>query len=386
MNRVELIIGTYPNQISLDLDSNAISIALQYSIDDVRDIDKKNSNHSKTITLPGTKKNNDAFGNLFDVNSTFDRFNPNKKVIARIVSNSSPILEGYLQLTNVNKLNNADLQGNKISYNVIVFDDSIDFIQTLGDSTLSDLDLSAFNHIYNEENITNAWSAHTYSDIYQYPLMDKTTRGYFTTDFKPAFYHKGLLLKIAEEAGYTLTGSFIESNKTYEQEIIMWDGETPLISDSEALTREFNAGFTGDTLSYDVALLSSLRTIDSLNLERNANFNDLNSPNFDNTGNYTFDNPDALGPFNQWVSANKSKFNFKSRLKTELTFTGKGIPSINGSRIEVFTYIRAKLVSNIQGNLSSSYVKIGLCPDITSYDPATPSSSASIDVDATFDF
>ena len=55
--KVEVIIGVYPNQISLDLADNAISIALQYAIDDVRNIDKKNTNYSKTITVPGTKKN-----------------------------------------------------------------------------------------------------------------------------------------------------------------------------------------------------------------------------------------------------------------------------------------------------------------------------------------
>ena len=71
MKRVELIIGSGTNQISLDLTPNAIGIALQYSIDDIRNIEKKNSNYSKNITLPGTKINNDAFGNLFDVNSRF---------------------------------------------------------------------------------------------------------------------------------------------------------------------------------------------------------------------------------------------------------------------------------------------------------------------------
>ena len=59
-NRVEVIIGEYPNQISLDLSDNAITIALQYAIDDIRNIDKKNSNYSKNITVPGTKKNNNA--------------------------------------------------------------------------------------------------------------------------------------------------------------------------------------------------------------------------------------------------------------------------------------------------------------------------------------
>ena len=44
MRKVELIIGVGANQISLDLTPDAISIALQYSIDDIRNIEKKNRN------------------------------------------------------------------------------------------------------------------------------------------------------------------------------------------------------------------------------------------------------------------------------------------------------------------------------------------------------
>ena len=77
--RVEIIIGEYPNYVSLDLTEDSVSIALQYNIDDVRNIEKKNTNHSKTITLAGTKTNNKAFGNLFDVNADFTKYNPTKK-------------------------------------------------------------------------------------------------------------------------------------------------------------------------------------------------------------------------------------------------------------------------------------------------------------------
>ena len=210
MKKVEVIIGQGTEQISLDLNTDSISIALQYSIDDIRNIDKKNSNYSKTITLPGTKKNNKSFGNLFDVNSDFTQYDPNKKIDARIVVDSSPVLEGYIQLTKVNKMNNADLQGNLISYEVIVFDDSVEFIQTLGDKVLTDLDLSDYNHLLTQTSIENAWYNHTYTDLYQYPLLDKNTRGYVTEDFKPCVYHKGLLLEIAKQAGdYDTTGYLI---------------------------------------------------------------------------------------------------------------------------------------------------------------------------------
>ena len=327
--KVEVIIGVYPNQISLDLADNAISIALQYAIDDVRNIDKKNTNYSKTITVPGTKKNNKAFGSLFDVNATFDQFNPNLKIDARIVVDSSPVLEGYLQLNKVKKLNNADLQGNKISYEVVVFDDSIDFIQSLGDKTLInnsdsnfDLDFSTFNHTYNETNITNAW-ANTYDVIpYQYPLLD-SVGDYTTKDFKPSFYNKALLLKIAENAGYSLEGSFIDNEGadpladdfgTYHKELIMWDGDTPKISDTLALTREFNAGLNGTSI---ISLGTYEHDSSSANLnnraKNNLNYDDITSTgHFDNTApNYTFDNAGGASlDYSQWLCSNTGKYVF----------------------------------------------------------------------------
>ena len=336
MKKVEVIIGDGIEQISLDLNMGSISIALQYSIDDIRDIDKKNSNYSKTITLPGTKKNNKAFGSLFDVNSDFTQYNPNLKKSARIVVDSSPVLEGYIQLTKVNKLNNADLQGNLISYEVVVFDDSVDFIQSIGDKLVEDLNFSEYNHTYNQTSIENAWNNHTYDDVYQYPLMDKIVRGYQTTDFKPAFYHKALLLKIAEQAGvyddsgdlipntgYTLEGSFMTNESdniddedfgSYHKEIILWDGDTPTISDELALEREYKAGVVGTTpISLGTYQHSSLNTSFNNLIKNNLNYNTLtpNPPYFDNTGGYTFNNSGGSDlDFGQWECSNGGKYNF----------------------------------------------------------------------------
>ncbi len=77
--------------------SKDISFGLQYSIDDLKDISKKNSAYSKTITLPGTKNNNFLLGNLFDINADFSVFNPNFKTRARIVIDSTTVIDGFLQ-------------------------------------------------------------------------------------------------------------------------------------------------------------------------------------------------------------------------------------------------------------------------------------------------
>ena len=315
MKRVELIIGSGTEQISLDLTANAITIALQYSIDDVRNIEKKNSNYSKNITLPGTKKNNDAFGNLFDVNQSFTQYNPNLKVDARIVVDSSPVLEGYLQLVGVDKKNDSDLQGNRVEYNVIVFDNSVDFFQSVGDKLLRDLDISSLNHTYDRTNIENAWNNHTFSDVYQYPLLDKNTQGYETIDFKPAFYHKGLLLKVAEDVGYKLEGSFIDGNTQYDNELIAWDGETPTLTDSQVLSRKYksNIGVASDTIgTYTKDNFNSLGTLVTGNqIEQDVNYEDVI---FDNTSTYVSDLT-----LSYWEASRTGRYDFSFNHRFKVT-------------------------------------------------------------------
>ena len=380
MRKVELIIGSYPDQVSLDLNIDSISLSLQYSIDDIRDIDKRKTNHSKTIKLPGTNKNNKAFGNLFDVNSDFVLYNPNLKKRAIILVDSSPVLEGYIQLRKVNKLNNADLQGNLISYEVLVFDDSVDFIQEIGDKLVEDLDFSDYNHTYNQTSIENAWNNHTYDDVYQYPLMDKIVRGYQTTDFKPAFYHKALLLKIAEQAGdyddngdlipntgYTLEGSFMTNESdniddedfgSYHKEIILWDGDTPTITDAQALQREYKAGVTGTTpISLGTYQHRSVnRSFNNL-IKNNLNFDTLtpNPPYFDNTGGYTFNNAGGSElDFGQWECSDAGKYDFT----VKGNFTMDYIKETTSDTANVYSNPDGFSATNVKGGVRFSIIDV----------------------------
>lgn len=357
--RVEVIAGVYPNQVSLDLEDNAVSIALQYSIDDVRNIDKKNTNYSKTITLPGTKKNNLAFGGLFDVNSTFDQFNPNLKTTARIVVDSSPVLEGYLQLKSVKKLNNADLQGNKISYEVVVFDDSVDFMQSIGDKLLignndpnDDLDFSDSDHVYNQSNIENAWTS-DYTNTYQYPLLDKNTEGYTTKDFKPCFYHKSLLLKIAEVTGYTLEGSFINDNTRYDKEIISWDGDEPKLRDSQVLERQFKSALTTTTQNIGSYVKQSWNPLGD-KISDDLNFEDITTSGyFDNTTSYVSD-----PTLSYWEVSKTGKYTFKFDSRFRVTLYNP-----HPTKGALLTIFRNGVIENTTAKI---LVKIDLVDSVTS--------------------
>ena len=356
--RVEIIIGEYPNSVSLDLTEDSVTIALQYNIDDVRNIEKKNTNHSKTITLAGTKTNNKAFGNLFDVNADFTKYNPNKKVNARIVVDSSPVLEGYIQLQNINKDNLNSLQGSKISYNVAIFDTSVDFFQSLGDKELSDLDLSSLDHVYGQTEIENAWNNHTYTDLYQYPLLDKDPQGYETTDFKPCFYHKGLLLKVANDIGYDLDGSFINTNTQYDKELIGWDGETPTLKDSQIISRKFKSSLQYSTYVVGQYTKSNFNALGT-NISSELNYNDITTTGlFDNTSNY---NSNSTLSFWEVTKTGRYDFSFNNRFNVivqNLDASNSALckNNINGvvSNNSFKMLVLIELIDSVSGNIISS--------------------------------
>ena len=114
----------------LELNDN-FGFGVNISISDLSDIAKKNSNFTKSIVLPGTKGNNKILGDLFDINSTFTFFNPNFKIDAKIVINSTTVIDGFIQLLEIKKLNTSDLQGNYIQYSVNLSDNVIDFYTLL---------------------------------------------------------------------------------------------------------------------------------------------------------------------------------------------------------------------------------------------------------------
>ena len=252
MNVVNLFINE-PSNAELDLSN--FDIALQYSIADIRDISKRNSAYSKTITLPGTKNNNYWLGNLFDINSDFTAFNPNKKTDAKLLVNGEVVIDGFLQLRKINKLVNADPEGNLIQYECVLYNNAVDLMTELGEKTLYELDLSEFNHVFNLTTITQSWE-HTWEDGYVYPMygMDGTLAQnadqYNIENFWPSPFYKMVFDKIVEDAGFGWTGSFRE-NTQFEKEIIAFirDGNI-YIDETEKNRRLFRAQVTDDTEVY----------------------------------------------------------------------------------------------------------------------------------------
>ena len=86
----------YINDILVDI-NEALPFPLTYQISDIREIDKRKGNVSKTITLPGTRKNCEMFVTTYlmsttsvsdiDIENSLENFDPSIKATARYYQN-----------------------------------------------------------------------------------------------------------------------------------------------------------------------------------------------------------------------------------------------------------------------------------------------------------
>lgn len=228
----------------LDVDTN-IGFGVTYSVDDIKNISKRNSAATKTVTALGTDNNNKIFGLLFDLKSDFSGFNPNFKTPAKIIVNSTIILDGFLQLKNIKKLANLNQEGNEIQYECVIFDDVIDFYSSLGDNLITELSFSANNHTYDKAIIEDSWT-NDYTDVYTYPLFWKDSDIYTTKDFKPSIFHYNYITKIFDFTS-TKYGGTLFSDPTFLKEIIPYNGPLVALSPTEFTRRNFRVSMSAAT-------------------------------------------------------------------------------------------------------------------------------------------
>lgn len=226
MNKTQLFIRLNESWVELDLADN-VPFPIIFNIADVRDISKKNSSYSKTLSLPHTDNNSNVLNFIFDV-ANESSFNANKKVRAYVLNDTIQVFEGFFQLVKIKTDDNR-----KFSYDCVIFGESDTLIKNIGEGFLTDLDLSELNHTYNKTSIENSWT-NNWSSGYYYPLIDYNNRfnptklkliGISSKDFNPSVYVKYLWDKIFKEAGFTYDSQFLNS-ETFKNLIIPFSGTT----------------------------------------------------------------------------------------------------------------------------------------------------------------
>jgi hypothetical protein len=300
MNQNRLIInqvaGANIVEYELDLYDN-VSIPITKSIIDIQNIAERKSDFSKTITLPGTSNNNDIFSNIFNLartvknNNTYNfapDFNPSLKADAILYKNGIVQLQGYLQLTNINVLDDYEIE-----YEVIIIGKTANLFQDLGDKKLNELDLSAFNHDWTFANMVTSWTPSAAIGYY-YGLIDlglsNNQRGYYTKDWKPQIFLKVIIDAIFKDAGYRYSSNFFTSGH-YTKLVVPATQNKPLLTEQQVTDRTFEADRIVDS-SYVEIFKNTFNLLEFPNLVQNTSPSGYNTTTsvftVQNKGNYTF--------------------------------------------------------------------------------------------------
>jgi hypothetical protein len=202
-----------------------IDVEFTFSVADITDIERRNTSFSKTLTLPSTARNQQLFGNIFDISVSNDifegsnigqNFNPAKQAKAQIFLDNVKIFDGVLRMSKIN-----NLEGN-IVYEVNVFGRLRDILDALGDKTLAELDFDDYDHTWNRANLEDSWTRTEWvegGDNYVYPLVDYGEGGFFgagstfnfDSTFRPAVFVTEILNRIFSEAGFVVHAPIFES-------------------------------------------------------------------------------------------------------------------------------------------------------------------------------
>lgn len=175
---------------------------LNFQVGDIRDISKRQGNFSKTITLPGTKVNNNLLNHYYDINIVEGTFNINAITICSVIQDGIPIMEdATMQLTSIKKVQLTDGYEEHVDYEVLIKDSKADFFTAIANKELTDLDFSDFNHTYDATNVVARFS-NTVVDGFKYFLPGSGDAVYNTQEFKPAIFAKVYFDRIFADAGF----------------------------------------------------------------------------------------------------------------------------------------------------------------------------------------
>jgi hypothetical protein len=203
---------------ALDLTKD-ISSLLTFAIDDIKDFSSRQTTFSKTIVLPGTANNNKVFGHIFQPgqSNAFDpaqnnvgyNFNAAKSADCIIFQDQLQTFKGVLRLLQINDING------RFEYEVSVFGKLAGLNAKLSGSLLEDLDFSAYDHVFNTENIVNSWDNPGGTGIY-YPLIDYGTYSVNKHDwdirtFRPAVYVYEIINKMFQNSDFRWSSDLFES-------------------------------------------------------------------------------------------------------------------------------------------------------------------------------
>jgi hypothetical protein len=298
------------NDRLVDLDQS-IPFPLTFNISDIKDLTARKGNKSKTIKLPGTRRNHELMLSVFtlssidkisDDESDFVDFDPSIKATARYYQN------GLLEFNGMAQLMECTLSNGVWTFDVTLVSDTIDYIARLQKIKVNELGWSEYNHALTLVNQQNSWSGlieENGSPAYVYSSPDWDGRGYYyglidygytrptpstfgVEHIPPQVFVYEVLEKAFAYAGITWTSTFMESQLFKRLLLAYAGGDLPTIdstqsnNDSAFTTEANNAGsgaiIKGTVQQYGsgIAFMNDLTLIDNYDCTVNQdNINQL---------------------------------------------------------------------------------------------------------------
>jgi hypothetical protein len=198
---------------------------LNFQVGDIRDVSQRKGNFSKTITLTGSKNNNNLLNHYYDVNIVEGTFNINALTTCSVIQDGLPIMEDCsMQLTGVVKTQVTDGYEEQVTYEVLVKDSKADFFTAIANKELTDIDFSDYNHPYDAFNVVARFS-NTVVNGFKYFLPGSGDAVYNTQEFKPAIFAKSYFDRIFQDAGFTYDWPTMSYDR-FQQLLIPYNGGT----------------------------------------------------------------------------------------------------------------------------------------------------------------
>jgi len=221
---------------------NDETISITQVIQDVQDISKVFTDFSKSFSVPANSENNRLFKHYYnyDIDGGFD---------ARVR------IDGYIEIDSNRfnsgkiKLEGVDLQNNQpYAYRITYYGDTIKLNDLIGEDKLNALPLSAYNQVYNADNVYEKFKESIADADVLVPFITHTNRYYYDSstghseDDRNLFYQSGsahnhgllwselkfairidkIIRAIETRYGLTFSNDFFNSSNVDYYQLFMW--------------------------------------------------------------------------------------------------------------------------------------------------------------------
>jgi len=221
---------------------NDETISITQVIQDVQDISKVFTDFSKSFSIPATSENNRLFKHYYnyDIEGGFD---------ARVR------IDGYIEIDSNRfnsgkiKLEGVDLQNNQpYAYRITYYGDTIKLNDLIGEDKLNALPLSAYNKIYNADEVLTYFQEDPTIEDVIVPFISHTNRYYYDSstghseDDRNLFYQSGsthnhgllwselkyairidkIIRAIESQYGLTFSNDFFNNSNMDYYQLFMW--------------------------------------------------------------------------------------------------------------------------------------------------------------------